>query len=382
MNTHIQVTSVEGNGSVFSFDLILSIAHEALTDTHPMIKKTDAVNSHYKHQRILLVEDNDINREVAIELLTSMDLEVKIAVNGQEGLALAKAEPFDLILMDIQMPVMDGLTATRLIRAERNLQSIPIIAMTANAMTSDYEKSIVAGMNDHLSKPIEMDKLTATLNRWLHTEVSAKSAFKVNNTLFPNTLAPFDLVKAATLTNENSELLHHLLLSFAERYQDAPQKLREWMLVKNFTDIEHLAHSLKGVAGTLAAQELKDAASALENAICNHAYDEIECLCHQLIIELSPAIQAAKRLPALPEVIKDIEIDLSINELIALIVELSVALDTKQLKAIALFSTLKPYFLNYGLHQEVQELNQFLDKLDFQHALPILDRCLLSLKEK
>jgi CheY-like chemotaxis protein len=347
-----------------------------------MIKKTEPVNSYYKHQRILLVEDNDINREVAIELLTSMDLEVKIASNGQKGLELAMSEPFDLILMDIQMPVMDGLTSTRLIRAEKSLQSIPIIAMTANAMNGDYEKSIAAGMNDHLSKPIEMAKLITTLNRWLRTELSPKTTPNLNNTFFPNTLAPFDLIKAAKLTNENSELLHHLLLSFAERYQDAPQKIREWMLAKNFVDIQYLAHSLKGVAGTLAAQELKEAASALENAICNHDYDEIECLCHQLIIELSPAIQAAKRLPALPEIIKDIEVNLSINELTALIIELSVALDTKQLKAVSLFSTLKPHFLKYDLHQEVQELNQFLEKLDFQHALPILDRCLLSLKEK
>jgi CheY-like chemotaxis protein len=187
MNSEIHITSIEGKGSVFSFDLILSIAPEKLMDTNSMIKHTDTTSPHYKLQRVLLVEDNEINREVAIELLTSMNLEVIIASNGQEGLELAKNKHFDLILMDIQMPVMDGITATQLIRAEKSLQSIPIIAMTANALTSDYEKSIAAGMNDHLSKPIEMEKLITTLNRWLRIDISMKNAPKMHNTSFPNT---------------------------------------------------------------------------------------------------------------------------------------------------------------------------------------------------
>lgn len=383
MNTSIQVRSTEGKGSIFSFDVILLIAPEELTDKNSMIvKTTDTTSPHYKHQRVLLVEDNEINREVAIELLTSMDLEVKIASNGQEGLELAMSESFDLILMDIQMPVMDGLTATQLIRAEKSLQSIPIIAMTANAMTSDYEKSIAAGMNDHLSKPIEMDKLITTLNRWLRIDMSTKKAQKSNQTSFPNTLEPFNLEKAAKLTNDNAELLHHLLLSFAKRYHDAPKKLREFIDTKNFTEIEHLAHSLKGVAGTLAAQELKEAAAALENAVRNNRYDEIENLLNQLIIELNPAIQATKSLPDLPDVVKETEMGLSENELHELLTEFRAALNSKQLKALEIFSDLKPYFLKQGLRQEVQELDHFLEKLDFPHALPILDRCLLSLKEK
>jgi len=382
MNSEIHITSIEGKGSVFSFDLILSIAPEKLMDTNSMIKHTDTTSPHYKLQRVLLVEDNEINREVAIELLTSMNLEVIIASNGQEGLELAKNKHFDLILMDIQMPVMDGITATQLIRAEKSLQSIPIIAMTANALTSDYEKSIAAGMNDHLSKPIEMEKLITTLNRWLRIDISMKNAPKMHNTSFPNTLEPFNLEKAAQLTNENNELLHHLLLSFAKRYQDAPRQLRQFIDTKNFTEIEHVAHSIKGVAGTLAAQELKEAASALEIAVRDHRYDLIDDLVNRLVIELNPAIEATKSLPALPSVVKETDMNLSVNELNVLLTEFRAALNTKQLKALEIFSKLEPYLLQHGLRQEVQEFNDCLEKLDFQRALPILDRCLLSSKEK
>lgn len=382
MNSEIQVSSIEGKGSVFSFDLTLSIAPEKLTDANSMIKHKDTTSPHYKHQRVLLVEDNEINREVVIELLTSMDLEVMIASNGQEGLELAKNKHFDLILMDIQMPVMDGITATQHIRAEKSLQSIPIIAMTANAMTSDYEKSIAAGMNDHLSKPIEMDKLIATLNRWLGIDLSIKNAPISKASAFPNTLEPFDLEKASKLSNDNNELLHRLLLSFAKRYQDAPKQLREFIDTKNFTEIEHLAHSLKGVAGTLAAQELKEAASALEIAVRNHRYDEIENLFNRLVIELNPAIQATKSLPALSYAVKETDMNLSVNELTMLLTEFRATLNTKQLKALDIFSNLEPYLLQRGLYQEVQALHNCLEKLEFQRALPILDRCLLLLKEK
>ena len=386
MNTSIHVRSTKGEGSVFSFNVVLSIASkQVINSSVPMIENTDTSNLNYKRQRILLVEDNEINRDVVIELLTSMNLDVAIATNGQEGLELAISEPFDLILMDVQMPVMDGLTATRLIRNESQLKTIPIIAMTANAMSSDYDKSLAAGMNDHLNKPIEMAKLVKALNRWLHIDVNytpASPPQAQTGAVLPDVLPPFDLVQAAKLTNENHELLHHLLLSFAKRYHDAPQKLRHFIDNQNVAEIEQLAHSIKGVAGTLAAQELKNAAAALENAVRNQRYDEIETLCNELVIELNPAIQATQSLPALPEVETETTLSLSAEELEHLFAELNMALSTKQLKALEIFSILRPHFLQRGLRQEVKELNHVLEKLDFQRAQSILERCSLSLKEK
>ncbi|WP_028109720.1 response regulator [Ferrimonas futtsuensis] len=120
---------------------------------------------------ILLVEDNLINQQVATELLKSAGYRVTVAENGQIAVDLAKEQPFDLVLMDIQMPVMDGLTATRTIRQFADAQTLPVIAMTAHAMTGDREKSLAAGMNDHITKPIILPELFATVKRWLGEEV-------------------------------------------------------------------------------------------------------------------------------------------------------------------------------------------------------------------
>jgi two-component system, sensor histidine kinase and response regulator len=118
-------------------------------------------------RRVLVVEDNEINRDLASELLSDLGIRVAIAVNGREGLDHVLAEAFDLVLMDIQMPVVDGLTATKLIRADDRFHELPIIALTAHAMSGDRERSLEAGMNDHLTKPINPDTLAAMLSRWM-----------------------------------------------------------------------------------------------------------------------------------------------------------------------------------------------------------------------
>jgi CheY-like chemotaxis protein len=118
-------------------------------------------------RRVLVVEDNQINRDLASELLCDLGIRVAIAVNGREGVDQVLAEVFDLVLMDIQMPVMDGLTATKLIRSNDRFHDLRIIAMTAHAMIGDRERSLDAGMNDHLTKPINSDTLSAMLSRWM-----------------------------------------------------------------------------------------------------------------------------------------------------------------------------------------------------------------------
>jgi CheY-like chemotaxis protein len=118
-------------------------------------------------RRVLLVEDIELNRDLVAELLADLGISVTMAVNGREGVQQALTGWFDLVLMDIQMPIMDGLDATRLIRADRRFSKMPIIAMTAHAMTGDRNQSLDAGMNDHLTKPINPDRLTEALLRWM-----------------------------------------------------------------------------------------------------------------------------------------------------------------------------------------------------------------------
>jgi CheY-like chemotaxis protein len=117
--------------------------------------------------RILLVEDNALNQELAVALLSGAGIEVTVAGDGRQALDRIARERFDAVLMDCQMPQMDGYEATRLLRLQPLLQELPIIAMTANVMSGDRERAIAAGMNDHVAKPINVDDLFATLARWI-----------------------------------------------------------------------------------------------------------------------------------------------------------------------------------------------------------------------
>jgi signal transduction histidine kinase/CheY-like chemotaxis protein len=151
---------------------VLNLGLEPKKAKKPTSQKADpAMVAHLKGARILLAEDNEVNQLVAKKLLKNAGFEVNIANNGLEAVEMVQAETYDLVLMDIQMPEMDGLTATKTIRALPGFEELPIVAMTAHAMSGDRELSISAGMNDHVTKPINLSELFATLTRWIPPKV-------------------------------------------------------------------------------------------------------------------------------------------------------------------------------------------------------------------
>jgi CheY-like chemotaxis protein len=133
----------------------------------PPAREELAQRERLRGRRVLLVEDNAINQELAVELLGGAGIAVSVADNGEQALAMLAAEPFDLVLMDCQMPVMDGYEATRALRREPRWKGLPVIAMTANAMLGDREKVLAAGMDDHIPKPVDVERLFTTLLRWM-----------------------------------------------------------------------------------------------------------------------------------------------------------------------------------------------------------------------
>ncbi len=171
MGGEVGVKSRFGEGSTFYFTARFEKAHEQGTGHSAAVNAPDRVRGEggapADHARILLAEDNEINQLIAQELLKSQGYLVDTANNGQEAIDMLKGNDYRLVLMDIQMPVMDGLTATCAIRAMEEYKTLPIIAMSANAMAGDYERSIECGMNDHLTKPIDADALFDTLKRWI-----------------------------------------------------------------------------------------------------------------------------------------------------------------------------------------------------------------------
>jgi PAS domain S-box-containing protein len=254
-------------------------------------------------RRVLLVEDNEVNCDLAIEMLGDLGIQVTIAINGRDGVDRVAAEPFDLVLMDIQMPVMDGLTATRLIRADDRFGKLPILAMTAHAMSGDRERSLNAGMNDHIPKPINPNRLMAALIQWMPEKLGERSERRFAQVKpmppedgVPEELPPFDIQAALVRTNGKPRLLRKLMLGFRDQYACASSDLREHVAAGRDSDAERLAHSLKSVAAMLEASNLAAASSAVESALRSGQTANLDSLIRTLENALTPAIAAVDSL--------------------------------------------------------------------------------------
>jgi two-component system sensor histidine kinase/response regulator len=256
-------------------------------------------------RHVLLVEDNELNRDLARELLADLGISTTMAVNGREGVDRVLSEPFDLVLMDIQMPVMDGLAASRLIRTDQRFLKLPIIAMTAHAMKGDQKQSLDAGMNDHLTKPINPNTLIKALLKWMPaksvqstTPDVPKTGAVHDDSYMPNELAPFDIQAVLKRTNGKPKLVRKLMRNFCNQFAHAGTDLRQLIDEGKREEAGRVAHTLKGVARTLEARELGDAAFAIENALRSSGVANVEPLIEVMEKTLAPAIIAAASLDA------------------------------------------------------------------------------------
>ncbi|MBI5591556.1 MAG: response regulator [Deltaproteobacteria bacterium] len=221
--------------------------------------------------RVLLAEDNPVNQQVARELLEDAGLTVCIADNGRKAVGMAQTEAVDLILMDIQMPEMDGYQAAAAIRNVKGLEKLPIIAMTAHAMAGDREKCLESGMNDHIAKPIDPENLIETLMRWLPDQPDQKDVVRekelphgpVDDGL-PDVIPGVDMKEGLDRIRGNRRLFRKLLGDFYKGHHDVFDRIAQAMNRGERDAAERLAHAVKGVAGNLSAKAVYDAACALD----------------------------------------------------------------------------------------------------------------------
>jgi two-component system sensor histidine kinase/response regulator len=229
--------------------------------------------------RVLLVEDNEFNQQVAFELLGAAGIHVDIAENGAQGVQRVQEGSYDLVLMDLQMPVMDGLQATRQIRAMPGCDRLPILAMTANAMAGDRERSLAAGMNDHVTKPIDPDELFDVLLRWLPNRSARAPAARGTDEdvsapppdasrgpvldLIPGLDAADGLRRVLGRREAYVELLRRFVIGHA----DVARDIRAALADGRAADAERAAHTLKGVAGSIGARQLSREAGEVEAAL-------------------------------------------------------------------------------------------------------------------
>jgi PAS domain S-box-containing protein len=249
---------------------LLDACNEALGLGQPRAprakRRQEALSGHQARLRgaqILLVEDNPINREIALSVLGSADIVVSVACDGQEALQMLARQRFDGVLMDCQMPVMDGYEATRALRQQPQWHELPVIAMTANALVGDRDKVLAAGMNDHVAKPINVDELFATLARWIHPPAAA-----------PDELPAIDRQAGITSTMGNEDLYLRLMRMFRDREADFEQRFRAARAAGEMAAAMRMAHDLKNVAGTLAVRAVHHAAAELERACLDEVDDE------------------------------------------------------------------------------------------------------------
>jgi CheY-like chemotaxis protein len=216
---------------------------------------------------LLLVEDNPVNREVALEILHDAGLKVDIAHDGAEAVAKVPVGNYDGVLMDCQMPVLDGYEATRQIRLMPGFASLPILAMTANAMAGDREKVMAAGMNDHIAKPIDVNQLFLTLDRWVRPanpeSLQASPKPKTLGEDFPD-IPGLDLPNALSRMGGSRKLLRKILQRFCETQSGVFDRIRKALGSSDLVTATREAHTLKGLSGNIGAISLAGHAAELE----------------------------------------------------------------------------------------------------------------------
>ena len=272
--------------------------------TYQKAVKKEKGKIYFKEAKILLVEDNQMNQELAVSLLNSVGLTTMIANNGKEALEMLKKDAFDLVLMDIQMPIMDGLTATREIRAREDeyFKKVPILAMSARAFKKDTEECLDAGMNAHIVKPIDPNVLYDELAKFLPVAAETQGTAKADKAelsqddesfiLHFQKVKNFDAEAGLYHVNNNRNMFLKILLGFVRDYGGNSFNLRSLIEQFHYEEATRIVHTIKGLCGTIGASHVQNLAATLESDLeqkqCNFDnYNVFEENLHGLANELN-----------------------------------------------------------------------------------------------
>ncbi|MBF0275245.1 MAG: response regulator, partial [Nitrospinae bacterium] len=337
--------------------------------------------------RALLVEDNLINQQVATELLQQEGLVVELAQNGFEGVEKACSKEYEIVFMDMQMPIMDGLEATRKIREKG--KDLPIIAMTANAMAGDRKKTAEAGMNAHIAKPINPDELRKILKQWI---VRTKVEDAPEKTLQDEKKEPQELPKVEGLNVQealynmrgSSELYKKLLKIFMEDNSHFIEKITE-KIDKNETKTGHImSHTLKGTAASMGAKNISAIAEKLELAFKEERIKDAQNILAELDTFLTPLCEELRDFfskDAGMSAFHDGQKKASKEELLSLISKLRQYLEEGNSCAEETAETLKQS-AGKDFQEEIKNIVALIDDVEFEEALPLLKKVENQLKAK
>ncbi|MCP4700791.1 MAG: response regulator [Gammaproteobacteria bacterium] len=384
MGGGIEVESEPGRGSTFRFTARFERASEkeiARTLRFKDKKTHSQQGCSIQGAHILLAEDNLMNQQLATEILQQAGLRVTVAGNGKETLAklaelagLAENGAFDAVLMDIQMPVMDGYEATRLIRDDPRYEKLPVIAMTANALKGDKEKCLAAGMNDYVAKPIDIERLFAVLGKWIKPgkRSPAQPRAKIEEALesgLPDKLAGINISAGLTRLGGNKRLFKKLLINFCQDNADAVRTISEALDKEEQAPALRLAHTLKGLAANLSMQSLSGAAKSLETAVRQGEKARYADLLEEAQQSLNEVLEAVATLkPDEPQPANASEDPPDTARLAPLLRELDSLLKHRKMKAGNHWMEVKKNLSGSAWQNDMAQLETFIDKLKFKDA--------------
>jgi CheY-like chemotaxis protein len=337
---------------------------------------------------ILLVEDNEINQQVARELLEKAGLPVRIATNGDEAVRAVKEKDFEAVLMDVQMPVMDGYQATREIRKDERLKDLPIIAMTAHAMAGDRQRCLEAGMNDYVSKPIDPEKLFSTLIKWIkpgervipdHLVAGTGEESPDDEGPSLTDLPGISVKSGLTKVGGNRKLYRKLLSKFRRNHTDVAIDIKNALDKDDPQTATRLAHTVKGVAGNIGARSLHLAAADLEAALRQAQTENITGLLDAFSealdlvlnsiadLELREPDAAEARLSAQP-----VPESMDRDRVLSLLSQLREFLEEDDTRAVRTLDALRETLLAGMVEDELADLEKHIEGYAFEEALETL----------
>ncbi|MCK5523935.1 MAG: response regulator [Thiomargarita sp.] len=370
MGGEIWVNTKPGEGSTFNFTA--NFGFLKMQEESSQSQQKEIAQKNLKGARILLVEDNLINQKLVKEIMRSEGLVVEIANHGKEAIFMIDKADFDAVLMDIQMPKMDGYETTQFIR-ERH-KKLPIIAMTACTMSGDKEKSIAAGMNDYISKPIDIDELFNTLEKWIQPKECELSSIPPESkdikhfTSLPDELPGIDIAAGLKRLRGNRSLYHKLLCDFYKDYQNSITEINDALQNCKYETALRLAHSIKGATGNLSINNLFGASKAIEMTLRtgNEIAPELLRFFETVATD---TMKTLAHLKIEQEELTDEEIDITV--LMPLLQELEKLLEDGNFLAADLLPNIKNH-LNKDLQVLYRQLEEQIDGFEFAKAQKVL----------
>ncbi|MHB8204040.1 MAG: response regulator, partial [Desulfomonilaceae bacterium] len=359
--------------------------HEKTPDNQFLHRELDEYS--LKGARILVAEDNEINQQIAVELLEEEGAIIEVAGNGLDAVSkvMAPGSIYDLVLMDIQMPEMDGIEATKKIRNIKRFSNLPIIAMTAHATVQEKQECLAAGMNDHISKPIDPNVLMSTLKKWFYPKEKTIKDSDIKRSRNATSSVPkipgVDTEDGLRRVRGNTDLYLKLLNMFRERQANTATLIRSALKNQDYTLAKSLIHSFRGVSGNIGARDIYEAATALDVLITNHAtgkdlqdsLDHFDSALTSLVIAMNTELETAPEPP--PYELKQGLVE---ETLVRITKELAGYLEKYEAEALDYAESIKMELAKVYGKETTEQLLKMISNYEFEDALHLLK----SLSEK